>query len=39
VQPFFAMQDEVITLLARNDPAAAARFSDLYVSFREILSE
>ena len=39
VQPLFAMQDEVITLLARNDPAATARFSDLYVSFRELLSE
>ena len=38
-QPLFATQDEVITLLARNDPAAAARFSDLYVSFRELLSE
>jgi hypothetical protein len=39
VQPLFAMQDEVITLLARNDPAAAARFSDLYVSFRDLLAE
>ena len=39
VQPLFAMQDEVITLLARNDPAAAGRFSDLYVSFRELMAE
>ncbi|MHB1317186.1 MAG: hypothetical protein ACYCYF_01055 [Anaerolineae bacterium] len=39
VQSLFAMQDEVITLLARNDPAAAGRFSDLYVSFRELMTE
>ena len=39
VQPLFAMRDEVITLLARNDPAAAGRFSDLYVSFRELLTK
>jgi hypothetical protein len=39
VQPLFAMQDEVITLLARNDPAAVARFSDLYVSFRDVLAQ
>ena len=39
VQPLFAVQDEVITLLARNDPAAAGRFSDLYVSFRELMAE
>jgi hypothetical protein len=39
VQPLFAMQDEVITLLARNDPAAVARSSDLYVSFRDVLAQ
>ena len=38
-QPLFTLQDEVITLLARNDPAAADRFSDLYVSFRDLLSK
>jgi hypothetical protein len=30
-------RDEIITLLARSDPAAAERLSDLYVSFREIV--
>jgi hypothetical protein len=38
-QPFFEMRDEVITLLARSDPAATARFSDMYVSFREPVRE
>ena len=38
-QPLFMLQDEVITLLARNDPAAAARFSELYMAFRELMSE
>lgn len=31
-------RDEVITLLARNDPAAAERLSDMYVSYREAMS-
>lgn len=34
LQPLFAGRDEVITLLARSDPAAADRLSDLYVAFR-----
>ena len=38
VQPLLDMRDEVITLLARNDPAAAARFSDLYVAFRDLVA-
>ena len=35
VQPLFAGRDEVITLLARSDPAAADRLSDLYVAYRK----
>jgi hypothetical protein len=38
-QPLFALQDELITLLSRNDPAAAERLSRLYVSFRELMSK
>lgn len=37
VQPLFAGRDEIITLLARSDPAAAERLSDLYVAFRKAL--
>jgi hypothetical protein len=36
VQPLFTRRDEIITLLARSDPASADRLSDLYVSFRKI---
>jgi hypothetical protein len=39
VEPLFARRDETISLLARNDPAASERLSDLYVSFRELLGE
>jgi hypothetical protein len=35
VQPLFAGRDEVITLLARSDPASADRLSDLYVAYRK----
>ena len=38
VQPLFAGRDEIITLLARSDPAAADRLSDLYVAYRKVLS-
>jgi hypothetical protein len=34
VQPLFAGRDEIITLLARSDPASADRLSDLYVAYR-----
>lgn len=37
VQPLFAGRDEIITLLARNDPAAADRLSDLYASYRKLV--
>jgi hypothetical protein len=39
VEPAFIRRDEIISLLARNDPVCAERLSDLYVSFREMLLE
>ena len=33
MQPLFAGRDEIITLLARSDPASADRLSDLYVAY------
>jgi hypothetical protein len=38
VQPLFAGRDEIITLLARSDPASADRLSDLYASYGKIMS-
>jgi hypothetical protein len=37
VQPLFAQRDEIIALLARSDPAAGARLSDLYAAYRQIV--
>ena len=37
-QPLLTRRDEIITLLARSDPAAADRLSDLYVSYRQIMN-
>ena len=34
VAPLLARRDDIITLLARSDPAAADRLSALYVSYR-----
>ncbi len=31
-------RDQIITLLARSDPAAADRLSDMYVSYRQTMS-
>jgi hypothetical protein len=36
-QTLFAGRDELITLLARSDPAAADRLSDLYVAYRKAM--
>jgi hypothetical protein len=36
-QSLFAGRDEIITLLARSDPASADRLSDLYVAYRRAL--
>lgn len=38
MQAVFAGRDEVITLLARSDPASADRLSDLYVAYRKIMN-
>ncbi len=38
MQPLFAGRDEVITLLARSDPASADRLSDLYMAYRKIMN-
>jgi hypothetical protein len=38
MQPLFAGRDELITLLARNDPASADRLSDLFVAYRKIVN-
>ncbi|MGH9943923.1 MAG: hypothetical protein ACRD9R_16380, partial [Pyrinomonadaceae bacterium] len=35
LQPLLAQRDEVITLLARSDPAAADRLADLYTAYRK----
>jgi hypothetical protein len=37
VQPMFSQRDELITLLARNDPASADRLSGLDLAFRKAL--
>lgn len=34
-QPLLAGRDEIITLLARSDPASADRLVDLYVAYRK----
>ena len=38
VQPLYTRRDEIITLLARGDPASADRLSDLYVLYRKIMN-
>jgi hypothetical protein len=35
--PLLAPRDELITLLARSDPASADRLSNLYVVVRKVL--
>lgn len=38
LQQLFAGRDELITLLARSDPASADRLSDLFVAYRKIMN-
>ena len=38
VQRLFSQRDEIITLLARSDPAAVDRLSDLYGSYRKVMN-
>jgi hypothetical protein len=35
MQPILAQRDQMITLLARGDPAVAERLADAYVSYRQ----
>jgi len=35
LQPLLAQRDELVTLLARGDPASAERLANLYVAFRQ----
>jgi hypothetical protein len=37
LHPLFTRRDDLITLLARGDPAAADRLSDLYTAYREVM--
>ncbi|HJR09161.1 MAG TPA: hypothetical protein VJ842_18015 [Pyrinomonadaceae bacterium] len=37
-QALFAGRDEIITLLARSDPAAADRLLDVYAAYRKLIS-
>jgi len=39
VIPLLSKRDDIITLLARNDPASVDRLSDIYVSFRKALAD
>ena len=38
MQPLLTRRDDVITLLARSDPASADRLSDLFVSYRKLIN-
>ena len=38
LQQLFAGRDELITLLARSDPASADRLADLFVAYRTIMN-
>ena len=38
LQQLFAGRDELITLLARSDPASADRLADLFVAYRKIMN-
>lgn len=39
MQPLFNGRDEIITLLARNDPVSADRLSDLYAAYRKSIGK
>jgi hypothetical protein len=39
LRPLLAQRDDVITLLARNDPAAADQLSNLYATYRKTMSD
>jgi len=37
--PLLARRDDIITLLARNDPVSSDRLADLYVSYRAAIND
>ena len=37
LKPLLIQRDDIITLLARNDPAAADRLSDIYAAYRKTM--
>lgn len=39
VRPLLSGRDEIITLLARSDPASADRLADVYVAYRKAMSD
>ena len=39
LRTFLVWRDNIITLLARNDPAAADRLSDMYSTYRKTMSD
>ncbi len=38
LRPLLIKRDEIVTLLARSDPASADRLADMYVSYRQAMS-
>ena len=38
LKPLLSQRDDIITLLARNDPAAADRLSNFYVTYRKTMN-
>lgn len=38
LKPLLSQRDDIITLLARNDPAAADRLSDIYAAYRKTMN-
>ena len=39
VAPILEQRDQIITLLARSDPASAERLSDIYVEYRRVVGD
>jgi hypothetical protein len=39
IAPLLARRDDLITLLARGDPASAEQLSEIYVSYRKAINE
>lgn len=39
LQPILAQRDEIITILARNDPAGTERLADLYLGYNSVVAQ